>query len=591
MHATLDWSHELLTAAERMLLRRLAAFAGVFDLEDASAVATSPELATCEVVDVLLNLVSKSLVDRNATGYRLLETIRAFALEKLVESGEHGEISRGHAEYHRNLFERAESEWYTRATDELLAQYGPKIDELRTALDWAFSPAGNPSLGVALTVAAVPLWTQLSLLQECRSRVERALSALDAAASRDRRREMKLRVALAISTFYTGGWAHELATVLTGALKIAEELGDREYQLRSLRGLQLFYFSTDLRKTLEIARRFCLVADQQADKNDRLIGDALVAMSEHCLGDQTSARAHIERMLVNFSAPDHQSHSYAGRFQFDQHVTPRVLLARILWLQGFSNQAMRTAEDAVQHSLEANHAISTCMVLARAACPIALWMGDLALADRHVKILLDHARRYKLPLWRELAHIFEALLAVSRGDVVGGLRPLRARFDELGESLPVFDHVKFQSDIAETLGRAGQIADGLIVAEQAIERCEQTNERWLFAELLRLKGDLMLREGSATAKVEDCFREAIDWARRQGALSWELRAATSLARLLRDQRRCAEAIAVIKPVYNHFTEGFGTTDLANAKALIDDLHRVSHDEKSALLRRTSRVRK
>jgi len=90
----------------------------------------------------------------------------------------------------------------------------------------------------------------------------------------------------------------------------------------------------------------------------------------------------------------------------------------------------------------------------------------------------------------------------------------------------------------------------------------------------------MLRKESATAKAEDSFREALDWARRQGALSWELRAATSLARLLRDQHRCAEAIAVIKPVYNQFTEGFVTTDLASAKALIDDLHRVCRYEKN-----------
>jgi predicted ATPase len=86
------------------------------------------------------------------------------------------------------------------------------------------------------------------------------------------------------------------------------------------------------------------------------------------------------------------------------------------------------------------------------------------------------------------------LLAVSRGDVVGGLRLLRAAFDELGESLLPFDYAKFQSEIAEALGRAGQVADGLTVAGQAIKRCEQTNERWLFAELLRLKGDLMLRK-------------------------------------------------------------------------------------------------
>src|SRR5260370_31210391 len=139
----------------------------------------------------------------------------------------------------------------------------------------------------------------------------------------------------------------------------------------------------------------------------------------------------------------------------------------------------------------------SCHVLRHGSCAIALWMGDFALADRHVKILLDHARRYTLPLRRELARMFEALLAVSRGDVVGGLRLLRAGFDELGESLPPSDYVKFQSDIAEALGRAGQIADGLTVAEQAIERCEQTNERWLFGEMLCLQSELMLRKGAA----------------------------------------------------------------------------------------------
>jgi hypothetical protein len=136
-----------------------------------------------------------------------------------------------------------------------------------------------------------------------------------------------------------------------GRAQIAEELGDRDYQLRSLRGLHIFYSRSDFRKTLEIARRFCLVAEQQPDKNDRPIGDGL-GESEHVLGDQTSARAHIEHMLANFSAPDHRSRSYANRFQFDQHAIPRLVLARILWLQGFPDQAMRTAEDAVRDALE-----------------------------------------------------------------------------------------------------------------------------------------------------------------------------------------------------------------------------------------------
>ena len=122
-------------------------------------------------------------------------------------------------------------------------------------------------------------------------------------------------------------------------------------------------------------------------------------------------------------------------------------------------------------------------------------------------------------------------------------------------------------------GRAGQIADGLAAIEEAIVRSDPSEGRWLIAELLRIKGELLLLQGApgAAATAEDHFRQALDWARRQGALSWEVRAATSLARLLRDQGRSAEATALLQPVYDRFTEGFATADLKAAKALLDDL--------------------
>ena len=98
-------------------------------------------------------------------------------------------------------------------------------------------------------------------------------------------------------------------------------------------------------------------------------------------------------------------------------------------------------------------------------------------------------------------------------------------------------------------------------------------ERWVIAELLRIKGELLLLQGApgAAATAEDHFRQALDWARRQGALSWELRTASSLARLWRDQHRVKEARALLGPVYARFTEGFATADLEEAKSLLERL--------------------
>lgn len=571
MHATLEWSHELLTAPERVVLRRLSVFAGIFDLDAATAVAATLELARPDIIVLLSNLLSKSLVDRCATGYRLLETTRAFAFEKLVESGERETVSLRHAEYYQSLFERAELEWQMRTATEWLADYGPKIDNVRAALDWTFSPNGHPSVGVALTAAAVPLWMELSLLQECRSRVERALSALKVEGNGDLTREMKLQVALAGSTLYSKGRAQELGAAWTKGLDIAEALGNRDYQLRSLRGMFTFHASLSFRAALEIAQRFRSVAEQQPDQNDRLIGDGLVALAQLYRGDQTAARTNIERMLTNF-VPGKRSHYYAIRFQFDQRVVGHMTFARILWQQGLAEKAIRTAEIAVEDALATNHVITACNALARVACPIALWAGDLTAAERHVKKLLDFAIGYTLPLWGELGRMYEGVLAIRRGDIDSGVHLLHAGFDELGEAMPAFDHVIFQNELAEGYRRAGRDIDGLKVIEPAIDRCERVEERWLFAELLRLRGELvLLGEKSGEARAEDDFRKALDCAHRQGALSWELRAATSLGRLLRAQGRHGEATAILHSVYDRFTEGFGTADLVVAKTLIKDL--------------------
>jgi predicted ATPase len=234
LRSTLDWSYELLSDAERVVFRCLSIFANIFALKAATAVAASVEIAASDVIDCVANLVAKSLVMIDASGatvrYRLLETTRAYAREKLAESGELGQVARCHAERCRDLFERAQIEWETRPTVEWLAEYGRGIDDLRAALDWSFSPHGDTSIGVALTVASVPLWLQLSLIEECRRHVERALSCLRSGSKRDASRELRLYSALGASLMYTKGPVPETAAAWKRALEIAQSLDDTEYQ-------------------------------------------------------------------------------------------------------------------------------------------------------------------------------------------------------------------------------------------------------------------------------------------------------------------------------------------------------------------------
>jgi predicted ATPase/DNA-binding winged helix-turn-helix (wHTH) protein len=575
LRATLDWSYQLLPEPERVVLRRLAIFAGGFTLEAASTIAATDEVAGADIVDCAANLVAKSLVAADlgsTTGwYRLLETTRVYALEKLTQSGEFEQVARRHAEYYRDLFGRAEVELQTRPASEWLAAYGRRIDNLRAALDWAFSPTGDVPIGVALTIAAVPLWVQLSLVHECRARVERALASPVPQGGRSERQEMKLYAALGASLLYSTGPVPEIESVWAKALEIAESLGDTQYQLRALYGLWACRLNHgEYRIALTLAERFYSLAQDRAHPADLPIGDQMIGTSVHYCGDQTNARRHIERMLSGYVASVQRLPLVL--FQFDQRVVARLALARILWLQGFPDQARRTAQSTVDDARALNHAVSFCLALDKAACPVALLTGDLAAAESYVAMLLDSSAAHALPIWQAEGNRFHGVLMIRNGDFDIGLQHLRTALEQLPETgyQPYFTW--FLGELAGGLGRAGQVAQGFEAIDEALARSERNEDRWCVAELLRIKGELLLLLqggfGGAPA-VEDHYRQALGWARRQGALSWELRAATSLARLLHDQKRSPEAIALLAPIYNRFTEGFETADLRAAKALID----------------------
>jgi predicted ATPase/DNA-binding SARP family transcriptional activator len=575
LRATLDWSYELLVPIERTVLHRLAIFAGGFTLEAAGAVATAEDLDASTVVDVLTNLAAKSLlvveIADADTRYRLLETTRAYALEKLTDSGEFDQVVRRHALHYQDLFERADTEWKTRPALEWLAVYGPQIDNVRTALDWAFSSSGDASIGVALTASALPLWFHQSLLVECRGRVERALASLAERPGRDRRREMQLRTALLVALMHTRGATPEIIAALTTALDTAEECADEKYQLQALWGLWLFRISSgEARTALALAERFCGLVTNPAD---RFHGERMVGASLHLLGDHANARRILEDVLDRYVAAPRLSH--AAPFQYDHRyhrVNARMLLSRILWLQGFPEQARQLAERNVEDASALDHAVLVCNAL-ETACLIALWSGDLVAAEHYVTALLDHSARHAMTVRHQGARWFNGARLLKRGEIGEGLALLRSSVDHQRGTSHIAHYPVTLGTLAQGLAEAGYVAQALETIDEALIKSERDEERWWIAEFLRIKAELTLLAGGTDAApaAEAHLQDALAWTRRQGALSLELRCATDLARLWHHQRRTRPARDLLAPIYARFTEGFATEDLKAAKALLSGL--------------------
>ncbi|HEX9348395.1 MAG TPA: winged helix-turn-helix domain-containing protein, partial [Gemmatimonadales bacterium] len=324
MRATLDWSYDLLSESERVVLRRLGVFVGPFTMDAASAVAAGVDIPASEVADSVANLVGKSLLAADVGGaivhYRLLETTRAYARDKLLGSAEFDHCARRHAEHYRHLLQHADAELETRPTAEWVAAYRPQIGDVRAALDWAFSPSGDIGVGVALTAATVPLWTHLSLLSECRTRVEQAIANLGAQVPSDPGRDMRLYLALGHALLHTrASGGPEMNTALMKAFELADLMDDTRYRLGAIHGLYLHCLNTgEYRDALGLAEKFSSVAAGMADRSDVPIGSRLIGLALHILGDQPGARRHLEPLVGSRFATAPSSHIIL--YQYDQRV-------------------------------------------------------------------------------------------------------------------------------------------------------------------------------------------------------------------------------------------------------------------------------
>lgn len=567
MHTTLDWSYQLLPDDERAALRRLAIFAGLFTIPQATGV-LAEDGTEVAVAESIANLFTKSLIVPNfetpVPTYRLLETTRAYAMQKLEESGERITYAGRHARQCLATMEAANLAWDASPAEAWLSRHRHLIDDVRAALD--FSGRTEAEVAVALTVAAMPLWYQLSLLSEC---YERACRALDQpATARNTAQELRLYAAKAWSLMQIKGFVRETEDAWTTALSLSRDSDNPEYQLRGLWGLWATRVNAGaLRASLSLAQDFSVLA-QSTSETDRCVGHRMMGHSLHLLGDQAGAREHLQSMLASYAPP--ATGAQTMRYIFDQRALARCFLARIYWLQGFPDQARQIAWQVTNDERARGDALSLCQVLVQAACPVGLMVGDLSAVDGFVAELIGTSERYQWHFWRAFGECFRSVLTVQRGDIAAGLLLLEDALKGLRGIDFGVHYLYFLCQDATALGLAGRADQALAAVEQAIERSDHNDERWCIAEVLRIKAELLHRQGERDA-ADRTLSAAREWAEQQGALSWSLRIATSAARMSQDTARAAAARAELIAVVDRFTEGYDTADYREARAMLDHL--------------------
>jgi class 3 adenylate cyclase/predicted ATPase len=434
----------------------------------------------------------------------------------------------------------------------------------------------------AMADRAVPYWLLAGKLSVARSAVEEAvaqlrrglglLSGLPDTLERSRL-ELDLHIPLMSALIGARGYAHaEVSATLDRSRQLVDATATTgtPLQFSVLWGVWVVeYVRGNAERLMEHAQKFFSLAETQPASAPRLIGHWILAAGQLMIGDFPQARPHLETAASLYQAEEHRE--FAFRYGQDIGATALCYLPLALWHDGYPDQATRAADRALLHAREFGHPYTLAYTLWHPARHAVLSRDVLRverLANENATISEEHG----FPLWLAYCDVVLGWAAAHRGrgaDCIDQMRRGIAAATATGSRLwePFFRGL-----ISEALALAGKVEKGIAELDQALSRSTLSGEKWVDAELHRLRGDIICglprpdTDGAARS-----LRGALSIAREQGTKGFELRAATSLARLLGNDGRREEARELLAPVYGWFTEGFDTADLIEAKALLDEL--------------------
>jgi predicted ATPase len=454
---------------------------------------------------------------------------------------------------------------------EALETHSPEImDSQPELLAQHYAEAGLAEKSAACWEKAGRRSAARSAMAEAAAQLQKGLDqlALLPDSPERRRRELEFCSALGAALIAAKGFAApETGQAYASARELWEELGSPSEYLGISYGQSSYHaFRGELDRAQSLAEDILRLGHRRNDMAGVVLGHLSCTRSLAYRGEFRRSKSHLAAGLALYDPTAHRS-------LVDQTGThPQVYfegyLAWVLFSLGYPDQAFARSTAAIAEARRLAHPPSMAAALSLGAV-LSLDGNDAAL-NEWTEELVTLTAEQGFPHWVAWGTMVHGYAKVKNGDLTEGMSLLRsglAAFRATGAVVGAPWHMSHLAGVCEV---AGHIGEGLALLDDALQIVERTGERWFAAELNRQKGGLLLTQGHAEA-AEELYCKALSIAEEQEAKLWELRAAVNLARLRRDQGRRAEARDLLAPVYGWFTEGFGTPDLREAKALLGEL--------------------
>jgi predicted ATPase/class 3 adenylate cyclase len=481
---------------------------------------------------------------------------------------------------YESLLKSRRKELHSRIAEVLVRQFPDRVASAPELVAHHYTEAG-------LIPQAIPYWQRAGQIAGQRSAHAEAISHLTKGldllktlpdTSERVQYELTLQIALGAPLIATRGYAAPaVEDAYARALELCRQIEDPPQLFPALWGLSAFHgVRAELKTARELSEQLLRLA--QGVQCPALLLEAHHALGQYLyfMGDFSNAREHFEQAIALYDPRQHSSLAYL--YGQDPGMACLSYLAWTLWFLGYADQALERSAEALTLAHDLAHPVSLAFAQDFAAALHQL-RREVHLTRERAEFAIALSSEQGFQFWLTAGTLYRGWALAELGQREEGILQMRnglAAFRATGAKL---GQPYFLARIAEAYEEAGQTDEGLSVLADAMATADNTEERHYESELYRLKGQLSLRRyGNAAAmpalrEAVSSFREAIRIAHRQQAKSLELRATTSLARLLARQSRPDEARTMLADIYNWFTEGFDTADLKEAKALLDELSR------------------